>query len=81
MRVTVTVNDACHHLDVEPGRTLADVLAVECGFVEVHAACPDGTCGTCTVVIDGDAIRSCLMLAAQAADAQVRVGPSDSDIH
>jgi carbon-monoxide dehydrogenase small subunit len=71
MRVTLTVDGTCHDLDVEPGRTLADMLAAECGVKGYRVACPDGTCGACRVVFDGDAIRSCLMLAVQAVGAQI----------
>lgn len=71
MRLTVTVNGARHDLDVETGRTLADVLGAECGVDGYRVACPDGTCGTCVAVVDGDAIRSCLMLAVQADDARI----------
>jgi aerobic-type carbon monoxide dehydrogenase small subunit (CoxS/CutS family) len=61
VRVTLTVDGTRHELDVEPSRTLRDVLAVDC-----RAACPDGTCGACAVVLDGAEIRSCLLLAVQA---------------
>jgi aerobic-type carbon monoxide dehydrogenase small subunit (CoxS/CutS family) len=71
MRVTLTVDGARHDLDVDPGRTLADMLGKECGVAGCRVACPDGTCGVCTVVVDGDTIRSCLMLAVQADDAEI----------
>jgi len=71
MRVTLTVDGAWHDLDVEPSRTLADMLGTECGVPACRVACPDGTCGVCAVVVDGDAIRSCLMLAVQAAGTRV----------
>ena len=71
MRVTLTVDGTRHELDVETGRTLADMLGTECGVAGYRVACPDGTCGGCAVVLDGDAIRSCLMLAVQAAGARI----------
>jgi carbon-monoxide dehydrogenase small subunit len=71
MRVTLTVDGACHDLDVESGRTLADMLGTECGVSGCRVACQDGTCGLCAVVVDGDMIRSCLMLAVQAAGTEV----------
>ncbi|GAB2626853.1 hypothetical protein Aab01nite_79800 [Paractinoplanes abujensis] len=71
MRVTLTVDGAHHDLDVDPGRTLADVLGAECAATGYRVACPDGTCDTCAAVVDGDTIRSCLMLAVQATGMQV----------
>jgi carbon-monoxide dehydrogenase small subunit len=71
MRVTLTVDGTRHDLEVGTGRTLADVLGTECGVPGCRVACPDGTCDVCAVVVDGDAIRSCLMLAVQAGGAQV----------
>jgi aerobic-type carbon monoxide dehydrogenase small subunit (CoxS/CutS family) len=71
MRVTLTVDGQSHECDVEPGRTLADMLGTECGVPGYRVACPDGTCGVCTVTLNGDEIRSCLILAVQATDAQV----------
>jgi aerobic-type carbon monoxide dehydrogenase small subunit (CoxS/CutS family) len=71
MRVTLTVDGARRELDVETGRTLADLLGTECGVAGCRVACPDGTCGVCAVVVDGDAIRSCLMLAVQAAGTRI----------
>jgi aerobic-type carbon monoxide dehydrogenase small subunit (CoxS/CutS family) len=67
MRVTLTVDGTRQELDIETGRTLADILGTEFGLAGYRAACPDGTCGVCAAVVDGDAIRSCLMLAVQAA--------------
>ena len=71
MRVTLTVNGAHHELDVDPARTLADVLGAECGVTGHGVTCPDGTCDACAVVMDGDRIRSCLVLAVQADGTQV----------
>ncbi|MEU4426672.1 2Fe-2S iron-sulfur cluster-binding protein [Actinoplanes sp. NPDC024001] len=59
MRVKPTIDGTPRQLDVEPHRTLADVLN------GVPVACADGTCGACMVLADGDEIRSCLMLAVQ----------------
>ncbi|MEU8661785.1 2Fe-2S iron-sulfur cluster-binding protein [Actinoplanes philippinensis] len=72
MRVRMIVDGARHDLDVSPGRTLADVLAAECGLPGCRVACTDGTCGACAVVVDGDPVRSCLMLAVQASGTRVR---------
>ena len=64
--VTLTVNgDTCTRR-VEARLTLADFLRGELGLIGTHLGCEQGSCGACTVIVDGDAIRSCLMLAAQA---------------
>ena len=81
----LTVNGEVHELDVEPRRTLADALRDECGLTGTHLACEHGVCGACTVLVDGDAVRSCLMLAVQCDGAEVRTveglaGP-DGSLH
>lgn len=68
MRIRLTVNRRDLDLDLDPRRTLADVLRGD----GVPHGCADGTCGACTVLVDGTATRSCLMLAAQGAGAHVR---------
>lgn len=72
MRVSLTVNDRRHDLDVEPRRTLADALRDDCGLTGTHVGCEHGVCGACTVLVDGVAVRSCLMLAVQCDGAAVR---------
>ncbi|HYT39674.1 MAG TPA: (2Fe-2S)-binding protein [Acidimicrobiia bacterium] len=64
--MAMTVNG--HHIDliVESRRTLADVLREDLGLTGTHLACEHGVCGACTVALDGQAARSCLMLALQA---------------
>lgn len=71
MRVTLTVNGDPKHLDLEARRTLVDALRGECGVTSAHVDCSDGTCGACTVLVDGAAARSCLMLAVQGDGARV----------
>lgn len=66
MRIELTVNGDSSVVDVEPRRTLADVLRQDLGHFGVHLGCEHGVCGACTVLVDGEAVRSCLMLAAQA---------------
>lgn len=72
MNVTLTVDGTTRTVDVEPRRALADVLREECGRTGVHLACEHGVCGSCTVVVDGQAVRSCLLLAVQCDGSQVR---------
>lgn len=64
--VVLTINDRSFSLDVEPRRSLADVIREECGLTGTHLGCEHGVCGACTIVVDGEPVRSCLMLAVQA---------------
>jgi carbon-monoxide dehydrogenase small subunit len=71
VEVTMTVNGAPRRAYVEPRKTLADFLRDDCGLTGTHLACEHGVCGACTVLLDGDAVRSCLMFAVQAGAAEV----------
>lgn len=57
--------------EVEARVSLADFLRDDAGYTGVHLGCEHGVCGACTVIVDGQAVRSCLMLAVQADGAQV----------
>jgi len=63
--VHLTVNGTEHDVTVEARRTLAEVIREECGLTGTHVGCEHGVCGACTVLIDGQPSRSCLMFAAQ----------------
>jgi carbon-monoxide dehydrogenase medium subunit len=65
-RPILRVNGESHHIDVEPRMTLLDCLRDKLGLTGAHAGCEHGVCGACTVLIDGAAVRSCLMFAVQA---------------
>jgi carbon-monoxide dehydrogenase small subunit len=67
----LTVNGRDRELLVEPRRTLADVLREDLELTGTHLGCEHGVCGACTVLVDGLAVRSCLMLAVQAAGTSV----------
>ncbi len=69
--VTMTVNGAPRRVTVEPRKTLADVLREDLGLTGTHLGCEHGVCGACTVLVDGDAVRSCLMFGVQADGADV----------
>jgi carbon-monoxide dehydrogenase small subunit len=64
--ITLNVNDKEYEVTVAPYHTLCDVLRDRLGFTEVKNSCGSGECGACTVLVDGKAVSSCLMLAAQA---------------
>lgn len=68
----LTVNGRLHAVAVEHRKTLADTLREDCGLTGTHVGCEHGVCGACTVLVEGEAVRSCLMFAHQAADTQVR---------
>ena len=64
--VSFTVNGERRTITVEPRKTLADALREDCGLTGTHLGCEHGVCGACTVLLDGDAVRSCLVFAVQA---------------
>jgi carbon-monoxide dehydrogenase small subunit len=64
--ITVTVNGTVHAASVEPRLLLADFLRSTLGLTGTHVGCEHGVCGACTVLVDGDSARACLMLAVQA---------------
>ena len=61
-----TVNGVRHERTVEPRLLLSDFLRHELGLTGTHVGCEHGVCGACTVLLDGEAVRSCLMFAVQA---------------
>ena len=64
--VTVTVNGAAHTRTVEARLLLSDLIRHDLGLTGTHVGCEHGVCGACTVLLEGQPVRSCLMLAAQA---------------
>ena len=75
MRVRLTVDQHRHDLDVEPRRTLATTLRDDCGQDTVRLDCSDGTCAGCTVLLDGEPTRSCLILTVQCDGSVVEPAP------
>ena len=75
------VNGRTYDLSVEPRRTLADALRDDCGLTGTHLGCEHGVCGACTVLLNGEPVRSCLMFAVQARDSEIRTveGLADGD--
>ena len=66
MHIKFEINGAMTEVDVEPRQSLADCLRDTLGLTGTHLGCEHGVCGACTVIVEGEAVRSCLMLAVQA---------------
>ena len=81
LEVTFTVNGVVHSLSVEPRRSLADALREDCGLTGTHLGCEHGACGACTVLVDNEPVRACLMFAVQAVGQSIRTveGLADGD--
>ncbi len=79
--VTFTVNGTRHRLAVEPRRSLADTLRENCGQTGTHLGCEHGVCGACTILVDDEPVRACLMFAVQAEGRSIRTveGLADGD--
>ena len=83
-RAKFAVNGREVEVDVEPRTSLADALRHHLNLTGTHVGCEHGVCGACTVIVDGAAVRSCLMLAVQAEGSQVTTieglprGPGDA---
>ena len=69
--ITLTVNGQQRSATVETRTTLADLLREEFRLTGTHLGCEHGVCGACTVLVNGDAVRSCLMLAVQSDGAEI----------
>ncbi|HEX2216011.1 MAG TPA: (2Fe-2S)-binding protein [Xanthobacteraceae bacterium] len=72
LAISLTINGRQHAIRVEPRRTLADAIRDDCGQTGTHLGCEHGVCGACTVLVDGDPVRSCLMFAVQAEGKAIR---------
>jgi len=83
--VAITVNGVAHALEVDVRSTLAEFLREGLDLTGTHVGCEHGVCGTCTVLLNGEPVRACLMLAVQADRHEVRtiegVAPSPDELH
>jgi len=70
-QIAVTVNGVRRRASVPPRLTLADYLRERCGLTGTHLGCEHGVCGACSVLLDGDAVRACLVFAVQADGAEI----------
>ena len=79
--LVLDVNGRSYEVRVEPRRTLADVLRDDGGLTGTHLGCEHGVCGACTVLADGQPVRSCLMFAVQCEGVELRTveGLADGD--
>jgi len=71
IRMTVRVNGRAYERSVEPRKLLSDFVRQDLGLTGTHVGCEHGVCGACTLVVNGEAVKSCLMLAVQARDADI----------
>jgi len=83
--VRVTVNGEPHELDVEPRRLLVHAIREDLGLTGTHVGCDTSNCGACTVHFDGEAVKSCTVLAVQADGAHVTtiegMAKEDGELH
>jgi carbon-monoxide dehydrogenase small subunit len=83
--INVTINGQRHIATVEGRLTLSDFLRINAGFTGVHLGCEHGVCGACTIIVDGLAVRACLMLAVQADGCSITtvegLAPGDGTLH
>ena len=71
LAVTLTVNGKRHELELEPRRLLIDVLRQDLGLTGAHIGCEHGVCGTCTVLLNDESVRSCIIFGVQADGAEI----------
>jgi aerobic-type carbon monoxide dehydrogenase small subunit (CoxS/CutS family) len=85
VRVVVTLNGREHAAEVEPRTLLSDLIRHDAGLTGTKVGCEHGVCGACTVQLDGEPVRSCLMLAVQADGHAIRtiegLAPDDGPPH
>jgi aerobic-type carbon monoxide dehydrogenase small subunit (CoxS/CutS family) len=85
LRFSVDVNGVQRTADVEPRTLLSDFLRHDLGLTGTHVGCEHGVCGACTVQVDGEPVRACLMFAVQTAGRSVRtveaLAPSEDELH
>ena len=83
--VTLTVNGKRYQKEVEVRLTLADFIRHELGLTGTHLGCEHGVCGACTILLDGQSARSCLMLAVQADGHEILtvegIAPNEQELH
>ena len=85
MAITLTVNGVERNVSVSPRKLLADVLREDLGLTGLNVGCAHGVCGSCTILLDGQTARSCILFAVQADGAQITtiegVAPNFEALH
>ena len=85
MIVSIELNGDAYEREVEPRRLLVHALREDAGLTGTHIGCDTGNCGACTVIMDGKAIKSCMMLAVQADGSSIQTVESlagqDGELH
>ena len=85
MKVNVTVNGKVYEREVEPRLLLSDFLRHDLGLTGTHVGCEHGVCGACTILFDGEPMRSCLILAVQADGRELMtvegLAPAPGELH
>ncbi|MFB4165492.1 (2Fe-2S)-binding protein [Alteribacillus sp. JSM 102045] len=71
MKIQTMINGKSHEKEVEPRKLLSDFLREDVGLTGTHVGCEHGVCGACTVLLDGKAVRSCLIFAVQADETKI----------
>ncbi|HET6946582.1 MAG TPA: 2Fe-2S iron-sulfur cluster-binding protein, partial [bacterium] len=69
--ISVTVNGVVHTAEAEVRKTLADFIREDIGLTGTHLGCEHGVCGACTILLNGQAVRSCLLFAVQVEGAEI----------
>jgi len=84
-RVRIRINGREYEGEVEPRKLLVDFIRDDLGFTGTHVGCEHGVCGACTVLLNNEIVRSCLMFAVQADGAELRtvegLAPNATDLH
>ena len=85
MKISMTVNGAAVSHDVEPRTLLVQFLRENLGLTGTHVGCDTSSCGACTLIVNGEAVKSCSLLAAQCEGAEVMtiegLAASDGTLH
>jgi carbon-monoxide dehydrogenase small subunit len=85
MRITLRINGALYTREVEPRLLLSDFIRHEAGLTGTHVGCEHGVCGACTILLDGEPVRSCLLFAVQAQGHDITtvegLAPSEEQLH
>jgi carbon-monoxide dehydrogenase small subunit len=83
--ITLTINNVEHSIDVEPRLLLVHAIRDVIGLTGTHVGCDTSQCGSCTVLLNGEAVKSCSMLAAQADGQEIEtvegLAAADGDLH